>query len=227
VHPRTRDINWKMRGLSVTAPPQRAVIDHLDWIDPAAREIGAVNTVVIDKELLRGFNTDVTGFMCPLKERLGDLGNVRCAVIGAGGVANAAIWALLQESAAVTVFVRQLERAKTLTEKFAISVSDLQGASFDGFDLVVNATVLGTAGEFEKQTPASAEQLRGARLVYDLVYNPIETRFLREARSAGCETLGGLPMLVAQAAEQFRLWTGREAPREVMQSAAMEALAEP
>ena len=227
VHPRTREINWKMRGLSVTAPHKRAVIDHLDWIDPAAREIGAVNTVVIDKELLRGFNTDVTGFMCPLKERLGDLGNVRCAVIGAGGVANAAIWALLQESAAVTVFVRQLERAKTLTEKFAISVLDLQGASFDGFDLVVNATVLGTAGEFEQQTPASAEQLRGARLVYDLVYNPIETRFLREARSAGCETLGGLPMLVAQAAEQFRLWTGREAPREVMQSAAMEALAEP
>jgi shikimate dehydrogenase len=216
-----------MRGLSVTAPHKRAVIDHLDWIDPAAREIGAVNTVVIDKELIRGFNTDVTGFICPLKERLGDLRNVRCAVIGAGGVANAAIWALSQEGAAVTVFVRQLERAKTLTEKFAISVSDLQGSSFDGFDLVVNATVLGTAGEFEQQTPASAGHLRGARLVYDLVYNPIETRFLREARNAGCETLGGLPMLVAQAAEQFRLWTGREAPKEIMQSAAMEALAEP
>jgi shikimate 5-dehydrogenase len=86
--------------------------------------------------------------------------------------------------------------------------------------------VLGMAGKFEQNTAASAEQLRGARLAYDLVYNPFETRFLREARNAGCDTLGGLPMFLAQAAEQFRLWTGREAPMEVMYGAAMKALTE-
>ena len=97
-------------------------------------------------------------------------------------------------------------------------------ASFATFDLVINATPLGTAGELQEQTPATAAQLRGARLACDLVYNPLETRFLREARAAGCQTLGGLPMLVKQALEQFRLWTGVEAPEQVMSHAAHEAL---
>ena len=81
------------------------------------------------------------------------------------------------------------------------------------------------SGHSEQQTPANAGQLRGARLAYDLVYNPTETRFLREAEQVGCETLGGLSMFVAQAAEQFRLWTGREVPSNVMHAAAVEALA--
>jgi shikimate 5-dehydrogenase len=97
-------------------------------------------------------------------------------------------------------------------------------ASFAGFDVVINATPLGTAGQFESETPATAQQLRGARLAYDLVYNPTETRFCREAREAGCEMLGGLAMLVAQAAEQFRLWTGTAAPEDVMYEAAERGL---
>ncbi len=90
--------------------------------------------------------------------------------------------------------------------------------------MVANATPLGTRGERESLTPALSAQLRGARLAYDLVYNPSETRFMREARAAGCHALGGLPMLVAQAAEQFKLWTGEEAPRELMSEAARAAL---
>ncbi len=226
VHPRSREIDWQMRGLSVTAPHKRAVMDHLDWIDPAASEIGAVNTIVVDEQGLKGYNTDAIGFIRPLKDRLGTLRGLRCAVIGAGGAASAATYALLNDGVGVTIFVRNLDRAKTLTERFDVPALRLEGASFAGFDVVVNATVLGTAGKLEQQTPAEAQQLGGARLAYDLVYNPSETRFLREARNAGCETLGGLPMFVAQAAEQFRLWTGREAPVEVMQSAAMEALSE-
>jgi len=89
---------------------------------------------------------------------------------------------------------------------------------------VINATPLGTRGACESETPVTATQLRGAQLVYDLIYNPPETRLLREAREAGCETLGGAEMLVAQAAEQFRLWTGRDAPVEVMQQALRRAL---
>jgi shikimate 5-dehydrogenase len=90
--------------------------------------------------------------------------------------------------------------------------------------LVINATNLGTVGEFESQTPATAEQLAGARLACDLVYNPQETLFLREARAVGCETLGGLPMLVRQAAQQFKLWTGRDASEQIMRQAADAAL---
>jgi 3-dehydroquinate dehydratase / shikimate dehydrogenase len=225
VHPRTREVHLKMCGLSITSPHKRAVMDYLDWIDPAAIEIGAVNTIVVEHEILRGYNTDAIGFITPLKQRVGDLGGLRCAVIGAGGAASAAVYTLLAERASVSTFVRDLNRAKPLVEKFGVPAAELDDASFDGFQVVINATGLGTAGELEEYTPVSAAQLRGARLAYDLVYNPTETRFLREAEQVGCETLGGLSMFVAQAAEQFRLWTGREAPAKVMQAAAVEALA--
>jgi len=223
--PQTREVRWKMRGLSVTAPHKLAVMDHLDWIEPVAREIGAVNTILIDDNGLSGYNTDVIGFIGPLTETLGDLRGLRCAVIGAGGAANAAVWALQNKDAHVTVFGRTPERALALARKFGADSRELEDASFDGFDVVVNATLLGTAGQFQSQTPVvDAARLRGARLAYDLVYNPIETRFLREARAVGCQTLGGLEMLVSQATVQFRLWTGVNAPEEVMRAAAQRAL---
>lgn len=224
IHPRTRELDWNVRGLSITAPHKSTVMVHLDWIEPAAREIGAVNTVVVDGEDLRGYNTDASGFIKPLAQEFGDLRDARCAVIGAGGAASAALWGLRQAGARATLFARNETRASALAKRFGASWMKLASASFAGFDVVINATPLGTAGQFENETPATAQQLRGARLAYDLVYNPIETGFLREAREAGCETLGGLAMLVAQAAEQFRLWTGAAAPEEVLYEAAEQAL---
>jgi 3-dehydroquinate dehydratase / shikimate dehydrogenase len=220
VHPRTREIEWKLRGLSVTAPHKSAVMNHLDWIEPSAKQIGAVNTVLIDENGLSGYNTDEIGFIRPLLERLGSLRGLCCAVIGAGGVASAAVWALEKEGARVTVFGRKPERAASLAKRFGVEGRGLDAARFEGFDVVVNATTLGTAGQFQSQSPAAAAQLRGARLAYDLVYNPLETQFLREAREGGCDTLGGMEMFVAQAAEQFRLWTGLDAPKNVMRKAA-------
>ncbi len=101
-----------------------------------------------------------------------------------------------------------MEKARPVAEKFGADCEHLGEASFSGFELVINATPLGTRGAYEDETPALSSQLRGAHLAYDLIYNPQETRFLREARAAGCEQLGGLQMLVTQAAAQFRLWTG-------------------
>ncbi|MFN2516603.1 MAG: shikimate dehydrogenase [Pyrinomonadaceae bacterium] len=224
VHPRTRELNWNMRGLSVTAPHKAAVIDHLDWIDPAAKEIGAVNTILVAGDILQGYNTDGRACLKPLIQKFGALRDVSCAVIGCGGVAGAAVWGLNQEGAKVTIFARDAEKAETLAEKAGATWKSLEGSLFEGFDVVINATPLGTAEQFESETPAKAAQLRGARLAYDLVYNPVETLFLREARKAGCETLGGLSMLVAQAAEQFRLWTGVVVPETVMLEAAERAL---
>lgn len=224
VHPRSREIDWKLRGLSVTAPHKSAVIDQLDWIDPAAQQIGAVNTIVVEGDALHGYNTDASGLIKPLVREIGDLGKARCAVIGAGGAASAALWGLGQIGAETTVFARDATKARALAKRFSADWKTLEGASFAGFDVVVNATPLGTAQHFEDQTPASALQLRGARLAYDLVYNPSDTRFLREASEAGCKTLGGLAMLVAQAAEQFRLWTGDRAPEDVMHEAARQGL---
>lgn len=223
-HPRTRELTWKLRGLSVTMPHKVAVIEHLDWIEESAREIGAVNTIVVEEEQLRGYNTDAAGLMMPLRERGLSLRDARCAVIGAGGAARSALWALQQEGARVTLFARDVEKARPVAEKFGADCELLDEASFSGFEVVINATPLGTLGEREDETPALSSQLRGARLAYDLVYKPQETRFLREARAAGCEHLNGLQMLVAQAAEQFRLWTGQPAPLDVMMEAALRKL---
>ncbi len=220
IHPRTRELDWNLGGLSVTAPHKSAVMKQLDWIEPAAEEIGAVNTIVVTNGGLQGFNTDARGLIKPLAQKFGELRAARCAVLGAGGSARAALWGLREEGAELTVFARNIEKAEVIAEKFGAAVKTMGEASFDGFDVVINTTPLGTLGKLEAETPATASQLRGARLAYDLVYNPAETRFLGAAKEAGCETLGGLSMLIAQAAEQFRLWTGADAPEGVMSDAA-------
>lgn len=224
VHPYTRELDWNLRGLSVTAPHKSAVLEALDYVDACAREIGAVNTIVVEDGKLAGYNTDAAAFVEPLRERTGSLGGARCALLGAGGAARGALWALRREGARVTVCARDPEKAAALSVQFGADCAPLENARFDGFDLVINATPLGTRGPGEDETPATAEQLRGARLAYDLVYNPPVTRFMREAQEAGCESLGGLGMLVAQAAAQFRLWSGQAAPRDVMREAVEQAL---
>jgi 3-dehydroquinate dehydratase/shikimate dehydrogenase len=205
VHPRSREMNWNLRGLSITAPHKQTVMECLDWIDPTAQEIGAVNTVVVEHDRLLGYNTDAAGFIEPLLGRFGSLRDARVAVIGAGGAARAAVYALRQQNAAVTLFARDPAKAQF----FDVSCESLSGASFAGYDVVVNATPLGSGAHID-QTPATHDQLTGVRCVYDLIYNPRETKLLREALAAGCETLGGLEMLIAQAKLQFELWTGKK-----------------
>jgi len=204
VHPRTRELSWNLRGLSVTAPHKQAVMDHLDWIEPDAKEIGAVNTIVIEADRLLGYNTDARGFIDPLLRKLESLEGLRAAVIGTGGAARAVIWALRKQNAGVTIFARNVSKA----ESFGANTQQLASASFGDYDLVVNTTPLGS-GAYVDQSPATAEQLNGVRCAYDLIYNPADTRFLSEARKAGCYTIGGLEMLVGQAKIQFELWTGR------------------
>ncbi len=224
VHPRSRELDWNLRGLSVTAPHKSTVMSCLDWIDAAAKEIGAVNTIVVQDDELHGYNTDALGFITPLRQRFGSLRGARCAIMGAGGGARAALWALRNEGADVTLFVRDPDLAGSVAEAFDVDCRQLAGARFDRCEIVINATPLGTHGEHEDEAPATAEQLGGVRLACDLVYNPIETRFLREARAAGCETLSGLEMLISQAVEQFKLWTGDDPNAEIMRAAARRAL---
>jgi 3-dehydroquinate dehydratase/shikimate dehydrogenase len=213
VDPRTRELSWNLRGLSVTAPHKQSVMEHLDWLNPAAQEIGAVNTILVKPDRLLGFNTDATGFIHPLLRNSVSWTSRRAAIIGAGGAARAAIWALQNLNALVTIFARNVDKAQPLAERFGVDCEPLLSTTFRDFDLVVNTTPLGS-GAYLDQTPVTAEQLNGVRCAYDLIYNPAETRFLREARNAGCETIGGLEMLVAQAKIQFELWTGIRPGRE-------------
>jgi shikimate dehydrogenase len=225
VHPRTREIDLNLHGLSITAPHKSAVLECLDWIEPDALEMGAVNTVVVDDDRLRGFNTDAAGFIEPLLALTGSLTGSRVAVIGAGGAARAALWALRRQQAIVTLFARDVSKAHALGQLFDVSYKPLQSASFEEYDIVINATPLGS-GDLIDQTPATAEQLAGARYVYDLVYNPIETRLLKEAGKVRCKTLRGLEMLVAQAKIQFELWTGQAPSSSAMYESAAAALAQ-
>jgi 3-dehydroquinate dehydratase/shikimate dehydrogenase len=224
VHPKSRELDWDLRGLSVTAPHKSTVMNTLDWIDPAARDIGAVNTIVVRNDQLLGYNTDAAGFIAPLRRAFGSLDKARCAIVGAGGAARAVLWALRNEGANITLFARNLDKGKELSTQFSAASEPLVNARFEKFDIVINATPLGTRGEQQDETVATADQLRGVRLAYDLVYNPIETRFIREARDAGCETLGGIEMLLAQAVAQFKLWTGHEPDAETMREAARRGL---
>ncbi len=220
VRPGTRRLDWQLRGLSVTIPHKLAIMPHLDLIDPTARRIGAVNTVVVAGDQLCGYNTDVIGAMKPLDE-LVDVRAAKVAVIGAGGAARAVCYGLSQRGAAVTIYARDLNKAERLADEFQARAAPL--GSFTGqTDIVINCTPIGMLGHSEGDSPIKPEHLQGVKLVYDLIYNPAETTLLEYARQAGCRTLGGLAMLVVQAAEQFRLWTGEEAPVELMWQAASD-----
>ena len=223
-------------GANVTVPHKRAVMSYLDEIDPWAKKAGAVNTIVHRGGRLYGHNTDGLGFLRSLKEEgCFDPQGKRVLVIGAGGAARAVVLALSDEGAADMVIAnRTIERARELVrlaqshgvlakevplERRSLVESALRK------DLIVNCTVTGMKdGPLEGKTPLKAEDIPEKALVYDLVYNPSETPLLREAKKAGALPLSGLGMLVYQGAASFQMWTGREAPVDVMYSAAKRAL---
>ena len=228
-------------GCSVTIPHKQAIMPLLDEIDAAARDIGAVNTVVHRDGRMVGANTDLAGFLRALREDGAYEPRGRSALLlGAGGAARAVAYALLAEGAAgVAIANRSPERARVLADELAArfparvhalpldaeALAPLLDASVS-VDLLVNCTSLGMShGPDPDASPVPAGLIPAAALVYDLVYNPQETPLLAAARLAGARTLGGLPMLVYQGAAAFRLWTGREAPVDVMMKAASAALA--
>jgi len=224
VKPQAREFDWDLRGLSVTAPHKSTVLRHLDYVDEKAKKIGAVNTILVKEGKLHGYNTDADGFLQPLLERVPSLAGLRVGVLGAGGSARAVLWALTEQRADTTLFARDVVKGQALGSPYKIPVKDLGSASFENFDLVINTTPLGSSGNLVAQTPATIEQLTGAKLAYDLVYNPSETKFIANARSAGCDVLSGLDMLVAQAKLQFEIWTGLTPETSTMLVAAQRAL---
>jgi 3-dehydroquinate dehydratase/shikimate dehydrogenase len=210
-----------VRGVSVTAPFKERVVPYVDALDPLARRTGAVNTLRFDERGVAGCNTDVEGFLDPLRAE-GSWRGRRAAVIGAGGAARAVVVALASEGVAVDVYARRVDRAEAVA-RLAGGAGHALPPPVDGWDLLVNATPVGTTPAVEAM-PVPRECLRAGRFVYDLVYNPPATRLLREAAAAGCRTLGGLAMLVAQARRQFAWWTGRSLPPAVFERAAERAL---
>ena len=224
VMPKTREVELNFTGFSVTMPHKQAIMRYLDAIDPTAEKIGAVNTVKVEDDKLIGFNTDAHGFITPLRSRFGDVRGSRVAVYGAGGAARACVYALIQEGAEITVFARDSEKAGAFSSEFGVDWKQLtkdkgrRTTNVSQFDIIVNATPTGMKGAFEQETLFSAEQLARVKFVYDLVTKAVDTPIIREAKKAGIPAIGGLEMLIAQGAKQFEIWTGREAPLDIMRN---------
>lgn len=215
-----------LRGLSVTVPHKVTVIPFLDEIDPVAKSIGAVNTVVNDDGRLKGYNTDWTGFVRSLEAHVPAAGR-QIALLGAGGAARAIAFGLREKGAKLIILNRteEIEMARSLAAEIGCPYGDLkQLDAITGADVVVNATSLGMA-PLQDRTVTDSANLRREQTVVDIVYNPMETRFLREARARGCRTVPGYEMLLLQGVTQFELWTGKSAPVDLMRSILQERLA--
>jgi shikimate dehydrogenase len=205
-----------LRQLSVSIPHKQAVMPFLDSVDGTAARIGAVNTVVRQGERLVGHNTDWLGAVQAL-ERERELAGSHAVVLGAGGAARGVIFGLLQRGADVTVLNRTPVRARELARELGASASgSLDELGAFPFDVLVNTTSVGLRSD---ASPVAAEAIPKSALVMDAVYEPEQTRLLRDAQARGARTLSGKWMLVLQAAEQLRLWSGREAPVDVMADA--------
>lgn len=211
-----------VKGASVTIPHKITLFERVDELDAVARRIGAINTIrVIDGRWMGG-NTDVEGFLSPLVERV-DLKGLKASILGSGGAARAVAVALSSSGCRVRVHARNRQHAEEVGVITSAEVGPYPPER-GSWDLLVNCTPVGMYPRVD-ETPIDAADLTG-RYVYDLIYNPTGTRLLRDAARAGCQTIGGLEMLVAQAHEQFYWWTGVRPPAGVMRDAALKRLAE-
>jgi 3-dehydroquinate dehydratase / shikimate dehydrogenase len=211
-----------VRGASVTIPFKAALFAQVDEADDLSVRAGAINTVRFDRERCLGRNTDVSGFLSALAGRFEARG-ARAAILGAGGAARAVAVGLAAAGAAVGVYARDIRKAEGVA-RIVGGRADLLPPRPGSWDLLVNATSVGMA---PKETDTPFDGPFDGRVVYDLVYNPLRTKLLRDAAAAGCATIGGLDMLVAQAEEQSEWWTGRRPPTGVMRAAAARALGGP
>jgi shikimate dehydrogenase len=224
-----------IKGFNVTIPHKVAIIPMLDGLDPLAEKIGAVNTVVnIDGEL-RGYNTDASGFLQALLERGVEPRGKNAVVLGAGGASRAISYILADKDAHLTILNRQLELdwaealAELIMEDFGMEVRVLElgfenlAMALERADMLINATSVGMSPN-SGETPVHAQLLKAGLVVFDVVYNPIRTRLLKEAESAGARTIGGVDMLAWQGALAFEKWTGQSAPLDLMRKEAIKAL---
>jgi len=226
-----------IRGLNVTIPHKVAVIPFLDELDPLAGKIGAVNTIVNDDGILKGYNTDAAGFLQALIEKGVEPRGKNVVVLGAGGASRAISFTLAEREAHLVILNRRLELdwaeelASKISKIFKKEVEALELVKtnltrvLERADILVNATSVGMSPSVD-ETPVASSLLKPELIVFDIVYNPIKTRLLREAEQAGIKTISGLDMLVWQGALAFELWTRLKAPIEFMKETVIQGLQE-
>jgi shikimate dehydrogenase len=224
-----------VRGFNVTIPHKVSIIPLLDSLDPLAEKIGAVNTVVNDGGLLKGYNTDAEGFLRALKGRGVEPRDKNIVVLGAGGASRAISYILAGNGARLTILNRKLELdwaeniARLIRKELGkdVRVGELNSrnlsSALEKADILVNATSVGMSPS-SSRSPVPAKLLQRRLVVFDIVYNPMMTRLLKEAKTAGAKVISGVDMLSWQGALAFEKWTGRPAPVDLMRREAVKML---
>jgi shikimate dehydrogenase len=211
-----------IRGMSVTIPHKSKVIPLLDEVDPLAKSIGAVNTIVNDRGRLVGHNTDAIGALRAMEEKVA-LSGMRALLIGAGGAARAIGFVLKDKGVALSVVNRSRDRGEALAGKLHCPYIPVDEVEKHSADLIIQTTPVGMYPHVN-QCPVPEQGLKKDMLVMDIIYNPLETQLLKEAKDHGCTVIDGLSMFIYQGAEQFELWTGVHPPVSDMRRAVEEVL---
>ncbi len=216
--------NSRLWGVNLSIPHKEAALELVDSMSVEARAMGAINTVVNRDGALHGLNTDAPGFMAALLEGGCNPSKLNVMVLGAGGAARGVCWALQQSGANVSLWNRSPARARQLCAEFGLNfVSDSElEQRVRASSLLVNTTSVGLDNPLESPLPDGIVPKSG--WVCDIVYRPLETKLLKEARAAGLTGIDGLGMLVHQGALALNAWTGRAAPVEIMREAALAQL---
>ncbi len=211
-----------IRGLSVTMPVKIQAIKFLDDIDPLAKKIGSINTIVNTGGKLKGYNTDVVGAIRSIKDVMA-LNNKKVAMIGAGGAARAIGVGLVEEGAEVIILNRTVEKAERLAGDLNCRFSGIDPAKLKNCDLIINTT---SVGMFPRSDETILTEIPDKAVIMDIVYYPLETELLKLAKQNGNTTITGFGMFIYQAAAQYKLFTGNEPPLDVMEKVSLERLSE-
>ena len=211
-----------VKGASVTLPHKVAVMEYLDEIDAIAARIGAVNTIVNNDGKLIGHNTDCQGAIDALQSRT-SLEGKSVAIIGAGGAARAIGFGLKSAAGHLTILNRTRKTGEQLAAELQADFLPLNNWQPDRHEVLINTTPVGMHPNTDA-TLIAKKNLSKEMVVMDIVYNPLKTRFLKEAAAKGCQTINGIDMFVFQGAQQFELWTGHRAPVDAMRRAVLKAL---
>lgn len=211
-----------IRGVSITLPHKISIIQFLDNVDETAQRIGAVNTVINNNGILTGYNTDSSGAIRALEEVI-SLENKKIVLIGAGGAARAIAYGLSLKNCYLTIVNRNKEKGQSLAREFGALFEDTNNLSIiQKNDILIHATPTGMNTNTDSLIPKDV--LHKNLVVFDIVYNPKETKLIKDAKEKGCKIVYGYKMLLHQAALQFELFTGHNAPITVMEQALLEGL---
>jgi len=204
-----------VRGITCTVPHKEDIIRYLDEIDPLAKKIGAVNTVVNNNGILKGYNTDWQGIVIPL-ERITSIKGKKVAVIGAGGASRAVCYGLLSRGAEVVIYNRTKEKAEILAREMNVKAREIKDICLVAeADIIINTTSIGMSPNINKSL-VPKEFIKKEHIVFDIVYSPYDTQLLKDAQEKEATIIHGIDMLLYQGAAQFKLYTGKDAPVDAM-----------